>query len=252
MHNRYRRQTVLPEWGEAGQQSLEKSRIVIIGAGGLGCPALMYLAAAGIGKITIMDNDRIDESNLQRQVLYTTADQGLYKAEIAALQLQSLNPTIKISAKKERLSSENAQELLANHDVILDGSDNFETRYLVNDTANKLGIPVVFGAITGWEGQVSIFAGNSEAPCYRCLYPQKPQADIRNCAEAGAVGPVAGIIGSLMALETLKLLANTSTLNTLTGKLWLIDGRTAETTCIPVKKNPTCLCGDPSLHNKSA
>jgi adenylyltransferase/sulfurtransferase len=252
VNDRYKRQVILPELGEPGQKSIQQSKVVVIGAGGLGCPALMYLTAAGIGNITIIDDDKIDESNLQRQILYTTADQGLYKAEIAALQLENLNPTIKVTPKKERLSTENAPELLAGYDVILDGTDNFETRYLVNDTANKLGIPVIFGAITSWEGQVSIFNAHADAPCYRCLYPQKPKADVRNCAEAGAIGPVAGLVGSLMALETIKLLVHTPALNTLTGKLWVIDGRTSETTCVPVHKNSTCVCADQSPRSKSA
>lgn len=250
--DRYIRQTILPEWKQDGQNAIQKSKITVIGAGGLGCPALMYLASSGVGNITIIDDDTIDESNLQRQVLYTTTDQGLPKAEIATIQLESLNPNIKITTHKIRLTHENAKELLANTDIILDGSDNFETRYLVNDTAVELGIPVVFGAITGWEGQVSIFAANHEAPCYRCIYPQKPKADIRNCVEAGAVGPVAGIIGSLMALETIKLLIDNTSLKDLTGKLFIIDGRTSSTTCIPVKKNPNCACANQLLHSKQA
>ena len=233
MTNRYLRQTILSEFGEDGQKSL-----------------LMYLVSAGVGEISIIDDDRIDESNLQRQVLYTTADQGLYKAEISTMLLESLNPNVKITPHKIRLDTENAEEFLTDFDIILDGSDNFETRYLVNDTAIKLNIPVVFGAITGWEGQVSVF-GNSGA-CYRCLYPQKPKADIRNCAEAGAIGAVAGVIGSLMALETIKLLVNSPALKTLTDKLFIIDGRTMETKSIPVKKSTTCVCGNQLLHNKQA
>ena len=250
MNNRYKRQTILPEFKPNGQNELENSNVVVIGAGGLGSPALMYLAAAGIGEISIIDDDKIDESNLQRQILYTTNDQGAAKVEIAKMQLEALNPNIKIISHKARLTTDNAEKLLTKHDIILDTTDNFETRYLVNDTSVKLNIPVIFGAITGWEGVVSTFNTNKNSPCYRCLYPKKPQADIRNCAEAGAIGPVAGIIGSLMALEAIKFLVNTPALKILSNKLFILDGRTGQTNCIPINKNPNCVCGDLFQQNK--
>ena len=203
---RYDRQIILPEIGIAGQQKLREASILVIGAGGLGCPLLMYLAGAGAGHIGLIDNDVVDESNLHRQVLYHMADIGKYKADVAAAKLKLFNPDVRFSAYPFRLTSQNAAELIARYDLIIDGSDNFPTRYLVNDTCVALNKPLVFGSIFQFEGQVSVFNYDG-GPDYRSFYPEPPLPDeVPNCAESGVIGPLPGIIGSLMANEVIKVI----------------------------------------------
>ncbi len=205
---RYLRHLSLPEVGEAGQRKLLESRVFITGAGGLGSPAALYLAAAGVGHITLIDNDRVERSNLQRQILHSDHLVGHAKTESAAQRLHALNPDIEIRTIASRLTDDNAEELLGGHDVIVDGSDNFPTRYLLNETCIRLGLPLVYGAVMRFAGQVAVFhpaAGNQA--CYRCLFPEPPLAeDAPSCAEAGVLGVMPGVIGTLQATETLKLL----------------------------------------------
>ncbi len=208
MRSRYLRHLAIEEVGEQGQRRLLESRVFITGAGGLGSPAALYLAAAGVGHITLIDNDRVERSNLQRQILHSDHLVGHLKTESAAQRLHALNPDIAITTLNERLGEDNAQDLLGGHDVVIDGSDNFPTRYALNEACLRLGVPWVFGAVLRFAGQVAVFhpaAGNQ--PCYRCLFPEPPLAeDAPSCAEAGVLGVMPGVIGTLQAAETLKLL----------------------------------------------
>ena len=207
---RYSRHLRLPDIGLHGQQVLEASRVLLVGAGGLGSPAAYYLAAAGIGHLRIADDDVVDRSNLQRQILHTDARIGMAKVESAAITLNALNPRTRIDAVAERVTSANVERLLDGVDVVIDGADNFPARYLLNDACVKLGKPLVYGAVHRFEGQVSVFdAGRHRgvAPCYRCLFPQPPPPDAApNCAEAGVLGVLPGVIGLLQATEAIKLL----------------------------------------------
>lgn len=204
----YDRHIILNEIGESGQEKLQNSKVLIIGAGGLGCPALQYLTAAGIGTIGIIDPDTVSQSNLQRQVLYNYDDIGKSKASVAATKLSRLNPHVKFEVHERALSSENAIALFNNYDVIVDGSDNFPTRYLANDAAILTHKPLVFGAIFKFEGQLSVF-NYKEGPSYRCLYPTAPEpGDSPSCAEIGVLGVLPGIIGGLQANEVLKIVLN--------------------------------------------
>ncbi|MES1225909.1 MAG: HesA/MoeB/ThiF family protein, partial [Bacteroidota bacterium] len=211
-YERYNRQILLKEFGAAGQQKLLQSKVLMIGAGGLGCAALLYLTAAGIGTIGIIDDDVVALHNLHRQPLYTVNDIGFSKAQRAASGLRQLNPDILIEAFNERLTVENALTLLSNYDVIIDGTDNFSSRYLINDACVLLGKPLVYGAVSKFEGQIAIFncwLNGKEAPVnYRDLFPQPPaHGAIANCAEAGVLGALPGIIGNMQANETIKLIA---------------------------------------------
>lgn len=210
-HERYQRQLILKGFGEPGQQKLLQAKVLVVGAGGLGCPALQYLAAAGTGTIGIVDDDVVALSNLHRQVLYTVKDIGLSKAEIAAQVLLQLNPEIKITAYNERLTTHNALTIFNGFDIIIDGTDNFATRYMINDACVLLDKPLVYGAISRYEGQVAVFNcytdNNPEAVNYRDLFPQPPkEEEVLNCAEAGVLGVLPGIIGTMMANETIKLI----------------------------------------------
>ncbi len=217
----YARQLSLPELGPEGQQKLKKARVLVIGAGGLGCPALTYLAAAGVGTIGIVDFDRVEVSNLHRQVLFTVADVGRLKAEVAAERLQSQNPHIALHSYTEGLNRDNALTIAKDYDLVIDGSDNFPTRYLVNDTCVLLDIPLVFGSIYKFEGQVSVF-NYQGGPTYRCLYPIPPgEGEVPNCAEIGVLGILPGIIGSLQAVEAIKLITGLG--EVLSGKLLVYD-----------------------------
>jgi len=211
LYERYQRQIVLPEFGEEGQQQLLKAKVLVIGAGGLGCPVLQYLAAAGIGMIGIVDDDVIALNNLHRQVLYSANDIGLSKAEKAAQILGQLNPGIRIIPYNERLTVQNALILFREFDTIIDGTDNFSTRYMINDACVLMNKPLVYGAISRFEGQVSVFNfrrnENDETVNYRDLFPNPPKEDeVLNCEEAGVLGPLAGMIGTMMANETIKLI----------------------------------------------
>ena len=208
LYNRYHRQIILPEFGEEGQQKLLKSKVLVVGAGGLGCPTLQYLTAAGIGAIGIVDDDVVALNNLHRQVLYSVDDIGLSKVERAADILHRLNPDIKIIAYNERLTTQNALQLFDGFDIIIDGTDNFSTRYMINDACVLLSKPLVYGAISQFEGQVSVFNNKSEGDVnYRDIFPDPPKdGEVLNCAEAGVLGILPGIIGTMMASETIKLI----------------------------------------------
>lgn len=236
---RYSRQEILPEIGSLGQKKIAAARVLVVGAGGLGCPALLYLAGAGIGTIGIVDHDIIDVSNLQRQILYTTEDEGKQKAVIAKDRLLQLNPDIAIHAYPEELTEKNVLGLFSGYDVIIDGTDNFSTKFLINDAAVKSGKPVVYGAIQGFEGRVSVFDAQT-GPCYRCLYPSPPESAILNCAEAGVVGALAGIIGSMQAMEAIKIIVSHAALEPLAGKLFLIDTRTMNCRTLQIGKRADC------------
>lgn len=236
---RYKRQICLPEIGEAGQKKLLASSVLCIGAGGLGSPALLYLAAAGIGRIGIIDFDRIDESNLQRQVLFSTETLGNAKAKTAAEKLKALNPSIQIEHHDRELDVDSAEELFPSYDIILDGTDNFETKFLINDAAVKFGKPWVYGAIQGFDGQASVF--NYEGgPCYRCLQSETPSSHVMNCAENGVIGAVAGIIGVTQALQAIQILIRHPDFEPLVGKIWVLDTRTMQSRILNLKKNPGC------------
>lgn len=239
MQSRYSRQSILPEIGAEGQKKLHRAKVLCIGAGGLGCPALLYLAGAGIGTLGIVDHDRVDISNLQRQILFTVADQRRAKAIVAQERLLALNPEITVQAFDCALTDANAELLFSGYDIIIDATDNFATRFLINDIAVKLKKPVVFSAIQGFDGQVSVF-DSSKGPCYRCLHPNPPTANIRNCAETGIIGALAGIMGSIQAMETIKLIIDHDSFKSLAGRLWMIDGRSMETRIMDIPKNKNC------------
>ncbi|MCJ8165131.1 molybdopterin-synthase adenylyltransferase MoeB [Pontibacter sp. E15-1] len=218
---RYGRQMILPELGETGQQKLKQSRVLVIGAGGLGCPVLQYLTAAGVGTIGIADMDVVSESNLHRQILYTSADVGEPKVTVAARRLAQQNPYVQFALHPAGISVENALELVQDYDLVVDGSDNFPTRYLVSDACTILQTPLVFGAISQFEGQVSVFNYHN-GPSYRCLFPEPPPAgEIPNCAEAGVLGVLPGIIGTLQATEAIKIICGLG--EVASGKLLLFD-----------------------------
>lgn len=242
---RYSRQTILSEIGTAGQKKLAAARVLVIGAGGLGCPALLYLAGAGTGIIGIADFDRVSESNLQRQVLFTMDDCGAPKATAAKKHLSALNPDIAIHAYDEELTNQNAADLFSRYDTIVDGTDNFAVKFLINDAAVKLGKPVIYGAIQGFEAQISVF-NHKSGPCYRCLYPQPPRAQIMNCAESGVIGAIAGIAGTMQAMETIKIIVDHESFKPLSGHLWMMDAKTMETNIVNIPKNRSCpVCSHP-------
>lgn len=232
---RYSRQIILPEVGTQGQQRLADARVLMVGAGGLGCPALLYLAAAGVGTLGIVDGDSVDMTNLHRQVLYSTADVGRMKAEAAQERLSALNPDISIIPFAEHLTPANALDIIGQFDLVIDGTDNFATRYLVNDACVKLGLPFVYGAIFRYEGQVSVF-NLVDGPTYRCLFPDPPaQGQIPNCAEAGVLGVLPGIIGTMQATEALKVLLGIG--QPLRGRLWVTDLLSHNTQTIAFTRN---------------
>ncbi len=239
MENRYNRQILLPEIGPAGQMRLAGARILCVGAGGLGCPALLYLAGAGVGTLGIIDHDRVDVTNLHRQILFTANDAGQSKAVAARTRLAAINPDITIQAYDEKLSPENALSLFSGYDVIIDATDNFKTRFLINDMAVRLSKPVIFAAIQGFDGQVCVF-DSAHGACYRCLYPAPPKAEIQNCAEAGVLGPMTGILGSLQALEAVKIIVGPPAFQNPSGRMVLIDGKTLETRQVAIQKSATC------------
>lgn len=236
---RYHRQQL--QIGEAAQRKLAHAKVLVVGAGGLGCPALLYLAGAGIGTLGVIDHDSVTLSNLHRQVLFTMDDLGRNKAETAKTRLAALNPDITLHAYAEGLTAENAIGLFAAYDLILDGTDSFAATYLINDAALKLGKPVVYGAMQGSEGRVALF-GTAAGACYRCLYPQPPQATIQNCAEAGIIGALAGIIGASMAMEAIHTLIGTPAL---AGRLWMLDTATMDSRTLALPQRTDCLCSHP-------
>ena len=235
---RYARHLSIPEVGEEGQRKLLDAKVLLVGGGGLGCPAALYLAAAGVGTIGIIDFDKVDASNLQRQVLYRTDRVGNPKALAARDALLGLNPGIEVIGIEDRLSIDNVDEMVRGYDVVLDGADNFATRYLVNDAAVKHGFTCVHGSVFRFDGQVSVFR-SSDGPCYRCLYPEPPPAGAApSCAEAGVLGVLPGVIGLLMAIETIKAILGEGEL--LIGKLLTYDALSVEFRTLKVRKSPTC------------
>jgi sulfur-carrier protein adenylyltransferase/sulfurtransferase len=241
---RYSRHLLIPEVGEEGQLKLLDARILLIGAGGLGSPASLYLAAAGVGTLGIVDDDTVDATNLQRQIVHSTDRLGESKAESAKQTIEALNPDVTVKTYRERLTSENADRILAEGwDVIVDGADNFPTRYLLNDASVWHGIPVVHGSIYRFEGQVTVFKPQ-EGPCYRCLFPQPPPPELApSCAEGGVLGVLPGVIGSIQATEALKLALGIG--EPLVGRLLLFDALATSFTEVSLRRDPTCpVCGD--------
>lgn len=240
---RYHRQLILPQLGGAGQERLRDGSVFIVGAGGLGSPAALYLAAAGVGRIGLADADRVELSNLHRQILHDTAALGTRKTTSGRARLEALNPEIEIVEFPQRLTSENALDALDGWDVVVDGSDNFPTRYLVNDACVMLGIPLAYGAIFQFDGQASVFAAN-DGPCYRCLFRDPPPPGlVPSCAEAGVLGALPGIIGSIQAVEAIKLLTGIG--SPLVGRLLLVDALGAEFRTLEIHRDPECpVCGD--------
>jgi molybdopterin/thiamine biosynthesis adenylyltransferase/rhodanese-related sulfurtransferase len=241
---RYSRHLLIPEVGEEGQLKLLDSRVLLIGAGGLGSPASLYLAAAGVGTLGIVDDDVVDASNLQRQIAHSTERLGEAKADSAKRTLEALNPDVEVKTYRERLTSENIDRILADGwDVIVDGADNFPTRYLVNDASVWHGIPVVHGSIYRFEGQATVFKPH-EGPCYRCLFPQPPPPELApSCAEGGVLGVLPGIIGSLQANEALKLALGVG--EPLVGRLLLFDALSTEFSEVTLRRDPDCpVCGE--------
>jgi molybdopterin/thiamine biosynthesis adenylyltransferase len=231
---RYARHLVLREIGGPGQQRLKAARVLIVGAGGLGAPAALYLAAAGVGELTLVDADTVVLSNLQRQVLFATGDENRVKVEAAAERLVALNPNTQVTPVPEYLTEANARGLIAGHDLVLDGTDDFATRFAVNAACLAEGVTLVSGAIGRWTGQVGVFAGR---PCYRCFVPEIPP-DAETCAAVGVVGALAGVIGSMMALEAIKLLADAG--DPLVGRLLIYDALAGETRTVRIGADPEC------------
>lgn len=244
---RYSRHIILPEVGGEGQQKIMKGKVLVLGAGGLGSPAALYLAAAGVGTLGIVDSDEVDITNLQRQVLHFTEDIGRSKTESASEKLSKLNPDIKIKTYQLKINSENIANLIKNYDVIVDGTDNFPTRFLVNDACYFAKKPLVHGAILRFDGQVMTIIPDV-GPCYRCIYREPPPPGmVPSCQQAGVIGSVAGIIGTIQANEALKILMGVG--KTLSGRLLVVDALEANFRQINTKKDPRCpLCGEnPSI-----
>lgn len=239
---RYARQLALPGVGEDGQERLKAARVLVVGAGGLGSPVALYLAAAGVGTLGLVDFDTVDVTNLQRQVLYGTSDVGRPKLEAAAARLRDLNPEVRVVPHSLRLSSANALDVLAEYDVVADGTDNFPARYLVNDACVLLGKPNVHASVSRFEGQASVFWA-AKGPCYRCLFEEPPPSDlVPSCAEGGVFGVLPGLLGTIQATEVLKLLLGVG--EPLVGRLLLVDALRMETRTIRAAKNPACaVCG---------
>jgi molybdopterin/thiamine biosynthesis adenylyltransferase/rhodanese-related sulfurtransferase len=240
---RYSRHLIMPEVGMEGQLKLKRARVLTIGTGGLGAPLGLYLAAAGVGHLGLVDFDVVDSSNLQRQVTFTTADVGKPKSEAAKARLSALNPAIDIVSYETRLTSENALELFRDYDIIVDGTDNFPTRFLVNDASVLLGKPNVYGSIFRFEGQATVF-GYPGGPCYRCLYPEPPPPGlVPSCAEGGVLGVLPGIVGSIQAMETIKLILGAG--EPLVGRLLLFDALAMRFRELKLKRSPDCpMCGE--------
>ena len=248
---RYGRHLLLPEVGEAGQQRLKAARVLVVGAGGLGSPVLLYLAAAGVGTIGVVDADVVDASNLQRQVIYRESDVGRSKVEAAAAVLRAQNPGVVVVEHPVRLTAANAMAVADGYDVIVDGTDNFATRYLINDLGVLTGRPVVYGAVFRFDGQASVFGG--DGPCYRCLHPRPPAAAVApNCAEAGVLGVLPGLVGMVQATEVVKLVLGAGRSlggQTLAGRLLMVDAMEMAFYAVAIARDPACaVCGaEPSI-----
>ena len=241
---RYSRHLIIPDVGMDGQKRLKNARVLCVGAGGLGSPALMYLAAAGVGTLGIIDFDVVDESNLQRQIIHGHSDVGRSKAESARESVTEINPFVQVNLHTERLDSSNAMELFAQYDLIVDGTDNFATRYLVNDACVLLGKPYVWGSIYRFDGQASVFWAE-HGPCYRCLYPDPPPPGmVPSCAEGGVLGVLCASIGSIQVTEAIKLITGVG--DSLLGRLIVFDAREMDYRQVTIRKDPNCAaCGDP-------
>jgi molybdopterin/thiamine biosynthesis adenylyltransferase/rhodanese-related sulfurtransferase len=239
---RYSRHILLPQVGEEGQRALKKSRVLLVGAGGLGSPVAMYLAAAGVGTIGLVDFDVVDLSNLQRQILHGSAGIGSPKIDSARDRLRDINPNVRVEAYQTRLTSANALEIARGYDLIVDGTDNFATRYLLNDTSVLLGIPNIYGSVYRFEGQASVF-GAPDGPCYRCLFRAPPPPElVPSCAEGGVLGVVPGLIGTIQATEAIKMMLGIG--ETLVGRLLTIDAMTMAFRTIEIRRDPECpACG---------
>jgi len=261
---RYRRHLILPGVGMEGQQRLKAARVLVVGAGGLGSPVALYLAAAGVGTLGLVDNDVVDVTNLQRQLLHGTSDIGRRKLDSARDRLYDVNPHVVVKTHAGWLTSANALDIMREYDVVVDGTDNFATRYLVNDACVLLGIPNVYGSVFRFDGQASVFA-TPDGPCYRCLYPEPPPPDmVPNCAEGGVFGVLPGLVGTIQATEVLKLLLGLG--DTLAGKLLMIDAYGMAFRTLRIDRNPACpacgtreitqlidydqFCGTPGLHSQ--
>lgn len=240
---RYGRQMIVPGVGGAGQERLKKARVLVVGAGGLGSPSLLYLASAGIGHIGIVDADEVDVTNLQRQVAHSTADVGRNKAESAAETIRAINPLIDVVTYPERLNPENALRIIEGYDIVLDGTDNFPTRYLINDACVMARKPLVTAAILRYSGQVAVILPG-ETGCYRCMFPEPPAPGaVPSCAQAGILGPVAGAMGSLQALETIKLILGSD--HSIAGRFVSFDFLGLGTHDMPMTRDASCaVCGD--------
>ena len=235
---RYARHLVLADVGGPGQQRLKAARVLVVGMGGVGGPAALYLAAAGVGTLGLVDDDTVSLSNLQRQIQFETADTGQFKVEISARRLTALNPHVQVRTFAERLSFETASQRVAGWDLVIDGTDDFGTRMAVNAACVRAGVPLVSGALGAWSGQVAVFEGR---PCYRCLVPDIPP-EAETCARVGVVGALAGLIGSLTALEAIKRLTGAG--DPLTGRLWIHDALTGRTRTVRIAADPACpVCG---------
>jgi molybdopterin/thiamine biosynthesis adenylyltransferase len=232
---RYARHLVLKEIGGSGQNALLSANVAIVGAGGLGGPAALYLAAAGVGRITLIDDDVVSLPNLQRQIQFQTNHIGSSKTDVLATALSAINPDVQTTSVQTRLSVENATRLLADHDLILDGTDSFATRFIINDAALAVKTPLISGAVGRFNAQVSVFA--QPGPCYRCFVPELPPQE-KTCAEVGVVGALTGIAGSVMAMEAVKWITGAG--NTLSGRLWMYDGLTADSRTISLARDPDC------------
>ncbi|BAH40689.1 putative molybdopterin biosynthesis protein MoeB [Gemmatimonas aurantiaca T-27] len=260
--DRYRRQLTLPSFGLEGQERLKTSRVLIVGAGGLGSPAALYLAAAGVGTIGLVDHDVVDITNLHRQLLHGTSDVGRDKLASARDRLRDINPLVQVVAHDSWLTSANAMDIIANYDLVIDGADNFATRYLVNDACVLLGRPNVHGSVFRFDGQASVF-GMPDGPCYRCLYPEPPPPEmVPNCAEGGVLGVLPGLVGTIQATEAIKVLLGIGT--SLAGRLLMIDAMRMQFRTVMLSRDPECpacgtrtitalidydqFCGTPGLH----
>jgi len=232
--DRYARHLVLAEIGGPGQQALKRARVAIVGLGGIGGPAALYLAAAGVGTLVLIDDDAVSASNLQRQILFQTADVGRSKIEAGADHLSALNPHVAIQAVEQNLSTRNAAEALAGCDVVIDGTDDFDTRFVVNAACLAARIPLVSGALGRWSGQVAVFEGR---PCYRCLVPEAPP-EAETCARVGVIGALAGVIGAMTALEAIKRITGAG--RTLAGRLMLYDGLAGTSRVVSIAADPAC------------
>jgi adenylyltransferase/sulfurtransferase len=251
---RYSRHILLPEVGGVGQEKLLAASVLVVGAGGLGAPMLQYLAAAGVGRIGVIDADTVDLSNLQRQIIHRTEDVGVPKAESAARMICDLNPDVQVDVYQKRITAQNALEIIANYDIVADGTDNFPTRYLLNDACHLAGKTLVSGALLRFEGQLSVFKSHlgEGHPCYRCLFPEPPApGTVPSCSEAGVFGAVAGAVGTQQAVEVLKEILGIG--ESLSGRFMMYDGLYTDWQNIKLRKNPACsLCGEqPTIRDLS-